>query len=175
MVALIPGSFDPITLGHVNIIERAAKIADKVYVAVMNNDSAKHSSVLSSKTYMFPMETRLELVKLSLEHFENVEVISSSGMLIDLFDEIGADVIIKGIRNSADLEYEMIHAKWNKEHNSRLETLFLPADETLASISSTLVREYIEKGKYDSLCGIISDKAIDFLTNKKDMGQTDDI
>ncbi len=167
MVALTPGSYDPITLGHVNIIERAAKIADKVYVAVMNNDSAKHSSVLSSKTYMFPMEKRLEIVKISLEHIENVEVISSSGMLIDLFDRMGADVIIKGIRNSADLEYEMIHAKWNKEHNPRLETLFLPADDMLVSVSSTLVREYIEKGEFDMLEGIISPRAIRFLKKSK--------
>ena len=105
MVALIPGSFDPITLGHVNIIERAANMCDKVYVAVMNNDSAKHSSVLSSKTYMFDMETRRELVCLSLSHIENVEVISSSGMLIDLFDELSADVIIKGIRVGSVFEH----------------------------------------------------------------------
>ena len=144
MTALIPGSYDPITLGHVNVIERAARIADRVYVAVMNNDSAKHSSVLRSKTYMLSMEERFELVKLSLSHIENVEVVSSCGMLIDLFDELSADVIIKGIRSSADLEYEMIHAKWNKEHNPRLETLFLPADDSLASISSTLVREYVK-------------------------------
>lgn len=167
MVALIPGSYDPITLGHVNIIERAAKIADRVYVAVMNNDSAKHSSVLSSKTYMFSMEERVELVKLSLSHIENVEVVSSCGMLIDLFDELSADVIIKGIRTSADLEYEMIHAKWNKEHNPRLETLFLPADDSLASVSSTLVREYVKKGEFELLEGIISPKAIEYLQNVK--------
>ena len=163
MVALIPGSFDPITLGHVNIIERAAKMSDKVYVAVMNNDSAKHSSVLSSKTYMFDMETRERLVSLSLTHLENVEVVTSSGMLIDLFDELSADVIIKGIRGSADLEYEMIHAKWNKEHNARLETLFLPADESLMSVSSTLVRELLKDGKYDDLRGILADSAIEYL------------
>ena len=167
MVALIPGSYDPITLGHVNIIERAARIADRVYVAVMNNDSAKHSSVLRSKTYMLSMEERFELVKFSLSHIENVEVVSSCGMLIDLFDELSADVIIKGIRSSADLEYEMIHAKWNKEHNPRLETLFLPADDSLASISSTLVREYVKKGEFGLLEGIISPEAIDFLQNTK--------
>lgn len=167
MVALIPGSYDPITLGHVNIIERAARIADKVYVAVMNNDSARHSSVLSSKTYMFAMEKRVELAKLSLSHIENIEVVSSCGMLIDLFDELSADVIIKGIRTSADLEYEMIHAKWNKEHNPRLETLFLPADDSLASISSTLVREYVKKGEFELLEGIISSKAIEYLQNVK--------
>ena len=127
MIALIPGSFDPITLGHVDIIERTAEKFDKVIVAVMNNDSSKHDKTLSSKTYMFSMETRLALVKLSTEHIENVEVISSSGMLIDLFDEIGADVIVKGIRNEADLSYELIHANWNKAHNGRVETLFLPA------------------------------------------------
>lgn len=163
MIALIPGSFDPITLGHVNIIERAAKMSDKVYVAVMNNDSAKHSSVLSSKTYMFDMETREKLVRLSTAHIENVEVITSSGMLIDLFDELSADVIIKGIRTSADLEYEMIHAKWNKEHNPRLETLFLPADESLVAVSSTQVRDLLTEGKYDELHGILSKGAIECL------------
>jgi len=167
MIALIPGSFDPITLGHVNIIERAARVADKVYVAVMNNDSAKHSSVLSSKTYMFDMEERLEIVRLSLSHIENVEVVASSGMLIDLFDELSADLVVKGIRGSADLEYEMIHAKWNKEHNPRLETLFLPADESLASVSSTRVRELLGAEKYDELRGILSDSAIEYLKGGK--------
>ena len=168
MIALIPGSFDPITLGHVNIIERAAKMSDKVYVAVMNNDSAKHSAVLSSKTYMFDMATRERLVSLSLAHLPNVEVVSSSGMLIDIFDELSADVIIKGIRTPADLEYEMIHAKWNKEHNPRLETLLLPADESLTEVSSTRVRELLTVGKYDELHGILADSTIEFL--KKEGG-----
>ena len=167
MVALIPGSYDPITLGHVNVIERAAKIADKVYVDVLNNDSAKHSSVLSSKTYMFSMDERFELAKRSLSHIKNVEVVSSCGMLIDLFDELSADVIIKGIRTSADLEYEMIHAKWNKEHNPRLETLFLPADDSLKSGSSTLEREYIKSRDYEALEGIIAPEAIEFFKSRK--------
>ena len=80
MVALIPGSYDPITLGHVDIIERVASKFDRVIVAVMNNDSAKHDKTLSSKIYMFDMEKRLEFVRLSLAHIENVEVISSSGI-----------------------------------------------------------------------------------------------
>ncbi len=166
MIALIPGSFDPITKGHINVIERTSKMFDKVYVAVMNNDSAKHDSTLSSKTYMFDMETRLELVRLSTEHIKNVEVISSSGMLIDLFDELGADVIVKGIRNASDLEYELIHAKWNKAHNDRAETLFLPADESLVSISSTAVREMLNTQNYDGLSSVLSKKAIEYLKNK---------
>ena len=166
MIALIPGSFDPITLGHVDIIERTAEKFDKVIVAVMNNDSSKHDKTLSSKTYMFSMETRLALVKLSTEHIENVEVISSSGMLIDLFDEIGADVIVKGIRNEADLSYELIHANWNKAHNGRVETLFLPASESLEGVSSTLVREMINGKNYAGLTTVLSENAIEYLKNK---------
>jgi pantetheine-phosphate adenylyltransferase len=166
MIGLIPGSFDPITLGHVNIIERAAGKFDTVYVAVMNNDSAKHDKTLSSKTYTFDMSERVKMVELSTAHIENVKVISFEGMLIDLFDEIGADVIVKGIRNAADLEYEMIHAKWNKAHNPRLETLFMMADENLCAISSTLVREYIKNGEYQQLEGVISNKVIEYLVNK---------
>lgn len=163
MIALIPGSYDPITLGHVNIIERAASMFDKVFVAVMNNDSAKHDRTLSSKIYTFDMQTRMELVRLSVEHIENVEVISSSGMLVDLFDKVGADAVVKGIRDAVDLEYELKHAKWNKAHNARLETLFLPADESLTSVSSTMVREYIKNGELDRLRDVMADKAIEYL------------
>lgn len=163
MVALIPGSYDPITLGHVDIIERAAKKFDRVIVAVMNNDSAKHDATLSSKTYMFDMDKRLEFVKLSVSHLKNVEVVSSSGMLIDLFDSVKADVIVKGVRTAADLEYEMKHAKWNKAHNARIETLFLPASESLSSVSSTRVRELILERDTDGLKGILSKRVIDEL------------
>lgn len=163
MNALIPGSFAPITLGHVNIIERAAKVFDKVYVAVMNNDSATHDKRLSSKTYTLDIEQRLELVKASVAHLPNVEAISSAGMLIDLCDEIDTHIIVKGIRNGEDLEYEMIHAKWNKEHNSKIDTVFLPCEEKFSSVSSTFVRGIIEKKEYDKLEGIVSPKAIDIL------------
>lgn len=165
-VALIPGSFDPITLGHVNIIERAAKIFDKVYVAVMINDSAKYDKSLSSKQYMFNMDERLELVRLSIAHIENAEAIARSCMLIDLCDELEVTAIVKGIRNAADLEYEMIHAKWNKAHNDRAETLFLPADESLNAISSTEVRRAIESGEFDALNGIVADIALEYIKLK---------
>ncbi len=162
-IALIPGSFDPITLGHVNIIERTAKMFDKVVVAVMINDSAKYDNTLASKQYMFSMEERLEIARLSVAHIENVEVIARTGLLIDLFDELSATAIVKGIRNSADLEYEMIHAKWNKAHNDRAETLFLPADESLTTVSSTEVRRIIETGKFENLSGILSEKALEYI------------
>ena len=165
-IALIPGSFDPITLGHVNIIERAAKMFDKVYVAVMINDSAKYDKSLSSKQYMFAMEERLEIARLSVSHIENVCVIARTGMLIDLFDELSATAIVKGIRNAADLEYEMIHAKWNKAHNDRAETLFLPADENLTAVSSTEVRKCLESGEFDRLEGVLAEKALEYIKNK---------
>lgn len=163
MVALIPGSYDPITLGHVDIIERTAKKFDRVIVAVMNNDSAKHDASLSSKTYMFEMDKRLKFVKLSVSHLDNVEVVSSSGMLIDLFDSTGADVIVKGVRTEADFEYEMKHARWNKAHNERVETLFLLASENLLSVSSTSVRELILKRDWNKLEGVLSKNVINEL------------
>lgn len=166
MIALIPGSFDPITMGHIDIIERTAARFDKVFVAVMNNDSAKHDSTLSSKNYTFNMEERLYFVRVSLAHLENVEVLSSSGMLIDLFDEVGADVIVKGVRNGEDLEYEMKHAKWNKAHNERVETLFLPADDRLSSVSSTMVRTLMAEGKFECLEGVVSSAVIEKLKRK---------
>ena len=165
-IALIPGSFDPITLGHVNIIERAAKMFDKVYVAVMINDSAKYDKSLCSKQYLFTMEERLELARLSVSHIENAEAIARSGMLIDLCDELEATAIVKGIRNAADLEYEMIHARWNKAHNERAETLFLPADETLVAVSSTAVRQMLAEKNYDALCGVLHEKAIGYLQER---------
>lgn len=165
-VALIPGSFDPITLGHVNIVERAAKMFDKVYVAVMINDSAKYDKSLSSKQYLFTMEERLEMARLSVAHIENAEAISAGGMLIDLCDELDVTCIVKGIRNAADLEYEMIHARWNKAHNDRAETMFLPAAEDLTSVSSTVVRQMLAEKKYDALRDVIHPDVLRFLKNR---------
>ena len=167
MKALIPGSFDPITKGHINIIERSADIFDKVYVAVMNNDSSKYDKSLASKSYMFDMNERVEIAKLSVGHIHNVEVISYSGMLIDLFDSLNADVIVKGVRTKEDYEYELIHAKWNKEHNLRAETLFLPAEDGLGSVSSTVVRELIKEKKYDELSPVLCDSAIEYISGLK--------
>ena len=157
-LAIVPGSFDPMTLGHLDVVEQALKQYDEVVVAVMVN---------AQKQTTFDMETRVAIAERTVEHLERVRVISDTGMLIDLFDELGADVIIKGIRGSADLEYEMIHAKWNKEHNPRLETLFLPADESLVSVSSTHVRELLNGGKYAELRGILADSAIEYLKEGK--------
>ena len=164
MNALVSGSFDPITLGHVNIIERVSRMFDKVYVAVMNNDSAKYDKSLKSKVNSFTNEQRLEMVRLSTEHIANVIPVYFGGMLIDACDEFDISAVVRGVRNAEDFEYEMIHARWNKEHNERAETLFLPADPKFDGISSTLVRKIIFEDKNpDALTPYLSAKAIDYI------------
>lgn len=137
-VGIVPGSFDPITLGHVNIIERAAELCDKVFVAVMIN---------SDKEYMFELSERERIARAALASFDNVFVISSSGMLYELCAELCADVIVKGVRNDVDRAYEEKMAAFNKEHYPEAETLLLDADPALIKMSSTFVRELIRNGE----------------------------
>ena len=133
-VAIVPGSFDPITNGHVDIIRRAAEMSDKVYVAVMINEQKK---------YLFSLDERREIARAACEGLGDVEVISSSGMLFELARDLSADAIIKGVRNETDREYELIMAKYNAEHYPDAETVLLDAAEELADVSSTLVRSFI--------------------------------
>lgn len=164
MNALIPGSFDPITLGHVNIIERASKMFQKVYVVVMNNDSAKYDKSLKSKTYLLTPMERLEIVKLSIAHIENAEAIYFDGMLIDACDKLDAYAVIRGVRNSHDFEYELIHARWNREHNKKIEVFFLPAEPEFDFISSSMVKEIIRNGdNLNGLADAIHPAAIEYL------------
>ena len=146
-VALLPGSYDPITMGHMDVIRRACSLFDRVIVAVMTNDMRAYVADAKVKQYMFSMEERTEMARLACADFDNVQVISSGGRLIDLVDEVGADIIVKGVRNEADYAYEQKHALYNRAHNPRAETLYLPADPAYDHISSTLVRERIEAGE----------------------------
>ena len=103
-IAVIPGSFDPMTTGHINIIERASILFDKVFVAVMINDT---------KQYMFTREQRTEIARLSVAHLPNVEVIFDDGMLADLALRLDACAIVKGIRDYKDYQYEFDMAQYN--------------------------------------------------------------
>lgn len=165
MNALIPGSFDPMTLGHVNIVERASPMFDRIYVAVMNNDSSRYDPSLSSKeSYMFSQSERLEIARLSVSHIKNAVPVAYGGMLIDLCDMYDISAVIRGVRGACDLEYEMKHAKWNREHNARAQTLFMPSDEKFGSLSSTAVREVIARGgDMSSLEGYISPDALAYI------------
>ena len=151
-IAIVPGSFDPMTLGHINIIERASSLFDKVYVAVMINDKKK---------YMFSMEQRTEIARLSLSHLENVEVIYDDGMLADLAMRLGACAIVKGIRDDKDYLYEFEMAQYNYKRNPNAQTVFLPCDEGARDISSTVVRARLDKG--EDISDIVSENAIEYI------------
>ena len=146
-LALLPGSYDPITTGHMDVIRRAAALFDRVVVAVMTNDMRAYVPGAKVKEYMFSMDERTEMARLACENLPNVTVISSTARLIDLVDELGADVIVKGVRNETDYAYEQQHALYNRAHNPKAETLYLPADPKFDHISSTLVRERIAVGE----------------------------
>ena len=130
-IAVIPGSFDPMTIGHVNIIERASKLFDKVFVAVMINDTKK---------YMFTREQRTEIARLSVSHLDNVDVIFDDGMLWELALRLDACAIVKGIRDYMDYQYEFEMAQFNAKKNPQVQTVFLPCEEGAREISSTAVR-----------------------------------
>lgn len=159
--ALIPGSFDPITLGHLDIITRAAARFDRVTVAVMTNDMQKYVQGAPVKSYLFDLTERRDLAAVACAHLSNVEIITAGGMLIDLFDAIGADFIIKGVRSTADFEYEQKHALYNRAHNPRAETLYMPADPAFDGISSTLAREKLRRG--EPLDGILPVPVIQWI------------
>ena len=145
--AIIPGSFDPMTLGHKQIVAAAAEIFDEVVVLVMHNDMTKYVKDAKVKTYLFDAEERVHIARLTCDNIPNVRVEARGGLLIDAFDEFAGDAIVKGIRNEQDFAYEQIHAAWNLAHNPRARTLYLPADPALAHVSSTLARERLQKGE----------------------------
>ena len=133
-IAIIPGSFDPITLGHINLVRRALEQYDEVVLAIMINPNKK---------YMFTMKQREQIAKSALSTLPHVRVISSDGMLWKLAEDIGACAIVKGYRNDKDLEYEREMAEFNLVHNPNAPTILLQSDDNLENISSTLVREKI--------------------------------
>ena len=134
-IAIYPGSFDPITLGHLDIIRRAALCFDKVFVCVMDN--------CDKKSHMFPAEKRLEMLRRSVEELPNVETELYRGLLADYAREKGGHVIVKGLRNATDFDLEYQMAAINRGIWAELETVFLPASVEYQHFSSTMVREMI--------------------------------
>lgn len=134
-IAIYPGSFDPITLGHMDIIRRAAACFDKVYVCVMVNCEKKNP--------MFTAEERLELIRKSVAEIPNVEAELWSGLLADYAVEKGSRVLVKGLRNATDFDQEYQMAAINKGLCHDLETVFLPSSAPYQHFSSTMIREMI--------------------------------
>ncbi len=138
MNVIYAGTFDPITNGHLDQIERAAKLFSKVIIAVAKNPT---------KQPLFELSKRVELVEQSLLHLENIEVVGFSGLLVDLAKEHQVKALIRGIRSSDDVEYEIQLAQLNEKLSPNLETLFLPPSVNWRYLSSTQVREiYYHQG-----------------------------
>lgn len=143
-IAVFPGSFDPVTLGHLDIIERASPLFDKLIIAIGQN---------GQKKYMFPLEKRIEFLKKCTEQFTNVEIDHFEGLTVDYCLEKKAQYILRGLRNPADFEFEKAIAHTNRTlAHQKLETIFLLTSSGKSFISSSIVREIItHKGEYELL------------------------
>ena len=156
-LAIVPGSFDPMTLGHLDIVRAATERYDEVIVAVMIN---------RDKQYLFDMQARVAIAQATVSDFPSVRVIADEGMLIDLFDRLGADAVCKGWRNETDLAYEERMAQWNRAHNPRFHTELIRADAARQTVSSTEVRARLERGEDISL--LIHPNAVPLLKQIND-------
>ncbi|PID16404.1 pantetheine-phosphate adenylyltransferase [Sporosarcina sp. P34] len=131
-IAIVPGSFDPVTNGHLDIIERAAKTFQEVRVAVMNN---------SSKKPLFTVEERVVLIQEAISKYDNVKIDTSAGLLIDYAQEVNASVIVRGLRAISDFEYEMQITSMNRVLDESIETFFVMTKSQYSFLSSSMVKE----------------------------------
>lgn len=136
-IAIYPGSFDPCTNGHLDVISRSSKLFDKLYVAVLVN---------RNKVPTFTIEERVELLKRVTSDIPNIEIISFNSLLVNIATEVGASVIIKGLRAVSDFEYEFQMALANSRLVPGIETLFLPTSNENLFLSSSLVKEVASNG-----------------------------
>ncbi|HPG47974.1 MAG TPA: pantetheine-phosphate adenylyltransferase [Petrotogaceae bacterium] len=136
-IAIYPGSFDPVTLGHINIVERTSKIFDHIHVVVMHNPSKK---------YLFSVEERVKLTGLSLEHLSNVSVDYHCGLMVDYARKKVVKCVIRGLRAVTDFEFELQMANANRSMCPGLEIFFLMSDVTYSFISSSMVKEVAKFG-----------------------------
>ena len=136
-IAVYPGTFDPITLGHMDIIRRGTHLVDTLVVGVTTNPS---------KSPMFSVEERLQMVRREVADCPNVEVVTFNSLLMDFAESQGANVILRGLRAVADFEYEYQMAGMNQQLNDDIETVFLMADVSLQPIASNLVKEIARYG-----------------------------
>ncbi len=137
-LVILPGSYDPMTLGHLSLVRRALENFDEAVVAVMVNPD-KHT--------LFDMDTRAEIARRTVAGLPQVRVLCDRGMLIDLFDRLHADAVCKGWRNAEDYAYEQRMDEWNRTHNPRFRTVLLQSDGPYANLSSTQVRELLRRGE----------------------------
>ena len=132
MKAIYPGSFDPVTFGHIDIIERAARICDELIVGVLQN---------KAKSPLFSVEERVTMLNEVTKNMKNVKIIPFEGLLIDFAKQMDAQVIMRGLRAITDFEYELQMSQTNRKLNSDVETLFLTTSLDYSYLSSTTVKE----------------------------------
>lgn len=135
--AIYPGSFDPATLGHIDIIKRASRLTDHLIVAVLNN---------GEKTPLFSIDERVNMLKDVLKYLKNVEVQSFSGLLVDYARERNVNIVVRGLRAVTDFEYEMAMAQTNRVMDPELDTMFLTTSLKYAYLSSSMVKEIARYG-----------------------------
>lgn len=154
-VAVYPGSFDPLTNGHLDIITRSAKLFDKVYVAVLTN---------SAKSPLFTVEERVDFIRRTTAHLPNVEAACFSGLLVQFAKERNCDVLVKGLRAVTDFEYEFQLALVNKTQMPDLETMFLPTAQEYMFLSSSIVKELARY--HGNLTGLVPKEIEQDILNK---------
>lgn len=155
---ICPGSFDPVTKGHMDIIERASKLFDKVIVAVLNN---------AAKNPCFTIDERIELLKETTKHLGNIEIATFDGLLVDFAKLRGASAVVKGLRAVTDFEYEFQMSMINKKLCPEIETIFLNTSQEYMYLSSSVVKQIASAGGDISMFvpAEIRDKIVDRLLN----------
>jgi pantetheine-phosphate adenylyltransferase len=135
--AIYPGTFDPLTNGHLDLVARGAKIFDHLVVAILKN---------SEKAPLFPVSERIEMISESVQPFDNVSVATFDGLLVEFVQAQGAQAILRGVRAISDYEYELQMALMNRRLAPQVETVFLMADERYSYVSSRLIKNVFELG-----------------------------
>ena len=156
--AIYPGSFDPVTNGHVDIILRSSKIVDKLIVGVLNN---------SAKKSLFSVEERVSMLKELTKDLPNVEVTSFDGLLVDYMREIDASIIVRGLRAVTDFEYELQIAQTKHIENTDIETIFLTTNLQYSYLSSTIVKEFASYG--GDISKFVPEQFVDRIYEKYDI------
>lgn len=154
-IAVVPGSFDPITKGHLDIIQRSSELFDEIHVSVLNN---------AKKTGFFSIEERLALIEEAVKDIPNVKVDYFSGLLVHFCESVGAKQIVRGLRAVSDFEYEMQLTSMNKKLNDDIETLYMMTNNQYSFISSSMVKEV---AKYDGDVSSIVPKNVELALKEK--------
>ena len=152
VTAIYPGSFDPMTNGHLDLIARGAKLFDRLIVGVLGNPA---------KNPLFSVEERVEMLREGTEAYANVEVATFEGLLVDFARQRGARAVLRGIRAISDYEYELQMAMMNRRLNAEVETIFLMPDAQYSYVSSRLVKEAARLG--GSVAGLVPELVIQRL------------